>query len=74
MTQFASTLYPQTNPTNPILLEFRSMVADGHDAAGLAWVLARNSVGGNLTRFPGSGAQHHAHAVRVFKRLEALTG
>lgn len=24
MTQFASTLYPQTNPTNPVLLEFRS--------------------------------------------------
>lgn len=23
MTQFASTLYPQKNPTNPILLEFR---------------------------------------------------
>lgn len=25
MTQFASTLYPQTNPTNPILLDFRSI-------------------------------------------------
>lgn len=23
MTQFASTLYPQTNPTNPILLDLR---------------------------------------------------
>lgn len=23
MTQFASTLYPQTNPSNPILLRFR---------------------------------------------------
>lgn len=25
MTQFASTLYPQTNPSNPILLDFRSI-------------------------------------------------
>lgn len=74
MTQFASTLYPQTNPTNPILLEFRSMVADGHDTAALAWVLARNSVGGNLARFPGSTAKQHSHAVRVWKRLEALSG
>lgn len=74
MTQFASTLYPQTNPTNPILLEFRSLVAEGANAEGLAWVICHNSVGGNLTRFPGATASHHGHARRVLTRLAALTG
>ncbi|NYF29063.1 MULTISPECIES: hypothetical protein [unclassified Microbacterium] len=28
MSQFASTLYPQTNPTNPILLAYREYFED----------------------------------------------
>lgn len=74
MSQFASTLYPQTNPTNPILLEFRSLVSQGADPEGLAWVIRHNSVGGNLVRFPGSNALHHGHARRVLTRLAALSG
>lgn len=30
MAQFASTLYPQTNPTNPVLLALRSIYIDDH--------------------------------------------
>lgn len=74
MSQCASTLYPQTNPSNPILCEFRSLVSHGANRDGLAWVITHNSVGGNLTRFPGSTASHHSHARRVLTRLAALSG
>lgn len=39
MTQFASTLYPQTNPTNQALLDFRALhEATGNDLWMDAWM------------------------------------
>lgn len=72
MAQFASTLYPQTNPTNPILLEFRGRdwyYANIWDEA--AWWL------GSLEQYATEG---HAslsqvdHARRVLTRLASFSG
>lgn len=72
MTQFASTLYPQTNPTNPILLEFREVVRDYRDhefpLAVSHWL---RYVDGYT--YGWSEAQK-SHARRVLTRLAALTG
>ncbi|MFJ2506289.1 hypothetical protein [Microbacterium sp. NPDC087592] len=64
MTQFASTLYPQTNPTSPILLAARRAEADGCLADFLGGFLS----GGN-TNHP-----QIEHARRVLTRLASFSG
>lgn len=70
MTQFASTLYPQTNPTNPVLLRFRenpNRIPTQQRADHWVWYL----------KSPFSGeysTEHCGHAIRVLTRLAALTG
>ncbi len=77
MTQFASTLYPQTNPTNPVLLElgddlpadrfngvpFLESVQHSLDACKRTW----------WAPFEATDAQI-AHARRVLTRLVSLSG
>lgn len=74
MAQFASTLYPQTNPTNPILL----MVRDDLEK----WPAFSNAIiSSNLELLRSGRANvldcrkvHVDHARRVLTRLAALTG
>lgn len=73
MTQFASTLYPQTNPTNPILLEVRNL-SRSYTASDFPIVVA------NYLDFV-SGAyafewseKHKDHAIRVLTRLANFSG
>lgn len=74
MSQFASTLYPQTNPSNQILLTFRDDFAS-------------YSRSGNVSRYaheylrfwgelaPKDGPSSHVdHARRVLTRLANFTG
>lgn len=68
MAQFASTLYPQTNPSNPILLEFRA--ADDQEHLG-SWI--RQVRRGPWHEDEASDAQIR-HARRVLTRLAALSG
>ena len=68
MTQFASTLYPQTNPTNPILLQIREDAAsdqiDYHEEVLLLVV----------DEAAGAPPSQVDHARRVLTRLAALSG
>lgn len=80
MSQFASTLYPQTNPTNPVLLAFRE---DPDAASWAAASFAADAFGGyQIWEVPGdrfhafttaSNAQV-SHAVEVITRLANFTG
>lgn len=79
MTQFASTLYPQTNPTNPILLAFRE---DPDPAIWAAASFAAEAFGGyQIWEVPGdrfhsfttASAPQVSHAVGVITRLASLT-
>lgn len=76
MTQFASTLYPQTNPTNPYLLLLR-------DELALNPNIDRNYFVSELVDdmniedgFPELNASRPVrdHTRRVLTRLAALTG
>lgn len=73
MSQFASTLYPQTNPSNPILLDFRinpyrkSMIQRVND-----WIYYLDTP--ILWRYKGYSVSHVYHARRVLARLAALSG
>lgn len=73
MTEFASTLYPQTNPTNPILLEFRG--ASQFYRANERIVQVANYLHwiDNEFQFEWS-EKHKEHARRVLTRLAGLTG
>ena len=71
MTQFASTLYPQTNPTNPILLKVRNMHPNHRELwveTFLAFPKPQRCV------WPDWSMAHWAHARRVLTRLAAFTG
>lgn len=70
MTQFASTLYPQMNPTNPILLALRER--EGRDRMYFVRGFLNHRPEGY--RWPNWTAEHVRHARRVFERLAALTG
>ena len=73
MTQFASTLYPQTNPTNPILLEFRlagSWATEPYFA--LVHASLRRIANGRWDDF--TTLPQRLHAIRVLERLAALSG
>lgn len=71
MTLFASTLYPQTNPTNPILLWAREvgieLAAEELKSPNASFVGAW--VGGMQVR-----REHVDHARRVINPLAALSG
>lgn len=71
MTQFASTLYPQTNPTSQVLLDFRDRVERHSSEVGTEarWWLAFGPPPWN-----GYGDREWLHAERVLTRLAAFTG
>lgn len=73
MTQFASTLYPQTNPTNPILLEFR-LAGSCPPESYFARVHAslRRIANGRWDDF--TTLPQRLHAIRVLERLANFTG
>lgn len=73
MTQFASTLYPQTNPTNPILLEFRRSAP--WDIAAAARTEVPWLTGEHVFPIPRSASRAQVeHARRVLARLASLSG
>lgn len=79
MTQFASTLYPQTNPTNRILLEFREIHSStGNDLWTDAYLFS-SGMFEDTEAYYGNRAQW-SHVMDVLiriqsaSRLAALTG
>ena len=79
MTLFASTLYPQTNPTNPILLDIRGH-APGYERDWSKLLrhynLVIHSAGQYYTQEWARVTDEHQidHARRVLARLAALSG
>lgn len=71
MTQFASTLYPQTNPSNPVLLRFREHAAN-RDTARVASNFL--SLGPVLLAFRFATPAQDAHARKVLTRLASFSG
>lgn len=69
MTQFASALYPQTNPTNPILLNLRER--EGRDR--MLYVRGFLTHRPEDYRWPNWTLEHVRHARRVFERLASLS-
>ncbi|MBE7953587.1 hypothetical protein ILP86_04535 [Microbacterium sp. R1] len=68
MTQFASTLYPQTNPTNPILMQIRDDAAgDPIDYRDEVLLLV-------VDEAAGIPLPQIDHARRVLNRLANFTG
>lgn len=77
MTQFASTLYPQTNPTNPVLLDYRDYldVAKNMSVNPMApddYVHVAEARYASWSRTWTRA--HMQHAKKVLTRLAALTG
>lgn len=70
MTQFASTLYPQTNPTNPILLKVRSM----HIPHREPWMAAFLDSDPERYFWPYWTVSQVEHARRVLTRLAKFSG
>ncbi|MCK2034450.1 hypothetical protein [Microbacterium sp. KSW4-4] len=77
MSQFASMAYPQKNPANPILLEFRSVHAGtGNDLWSDAVMFSSDLIEENSRH----DAEHWSHAMSVLTRFlaarkrAALTG
>lgn len=76
MTQFASTLYPQTNPTNPILLEFRIEVRWGQENGKPFAHTVEDSLRACKRTWWGydeASDAHLWHAKQVLTRLAALS-
>lgn len=71
MAQFASTLYPQTNPSNPVLLRFREHAANRDTARVASNFLSLGSI---LLAFQFSSPAQDDHARRVLTRLAAFSG
>lgn len=71
MSQFASTLYPQTNPTSQVLLDFRDRVnRPGRNIGDEArWWLAFGPPPWN-----SYGEREWSHAERVLTRLAHFSG
>ena len=71
MSQFASTLHPQTNPSSQALLDFRDRLERFHQTVSdeARWWLAFGPPPWN-----GYGDREWHHAERVLKRLAALAG
>ena len=78
MAQFASTLYPQTNPTNPILLDIRVAYTAGYSFVKLAAVFSKHVyyrgcfVTTDWQRITDPAQIDHAR--RILSRLAALSG
>jgi hypothetical protein len=73
VTQFASTLYPQTNPTNPILLQFHRFRVDEYfTRPRLAVLILR--IFDDLPVVKEATTAQQAHARRVLTRLAKFTG
>lgn len=76
MSQFASTLYPQTNPTNPILLDFRDFGGSNPDLY-LSELDGRDGdtfLNGVPRRYGRIASEQIIHARRVLTRLAAFAG
>lgn len=75
MALFASTLYPQTNPTNPILLGLRSTwrwLIGGPSQSAMCQMVIADIAHGDWDE--ESSPSQRDHARRVLTRLAALTG
>lgn len=78
MTQFASTLYPQTNPSNQVLLSFRAQVdwdqitATGKREELSEWLWWLSDERHNV--YLWKPIPQIDHARRVLTRLAALSG
>lgn len=77
MAQFSSSLYPQTNPSNPVLLEFRDNIREDatrgipmSESIEDALIMCTASFWGHAE---ATGHQL-IHARRVLTRLAALSG
>ncbi len=77
MTQFASTLYPQTNPSNPVLLELRSDVRFGQLSGKPFSESVEDALGACKRTWWGyyeASDAHLWHAKQVLTRLANFTG
>lgn len=77
MAMFASTLYPQTNPTNPVLLAYRDHIDTTEHltvepVSPSGWVRVMDSTYRRGTH-PWARA-HVDHALKVLTRLESFSG
>lgn len=71
MTQFASTLHPQTNPTNVILLEFRNTLKNYVNKQLCLTHYIEYVTYGDVYEWP---REHRFHAAKVLTRMAALSG
>lgn len=70
MNQFASTLYPQTNPTNPILLDFRELhAATGNDLWTDAYLYSSGLI--EVEEWEKHDPAHWNHAMSVLTKILA---
>ncbi len=76
MAQFASTLYPQTNPTNQILLAFRAELNyyPSVGAAARDWLRAWTSLHAHDSTFRSASLAQKHHALQVVRRLASFSG
>lgn len=73
MAQFASSLYPQTNPSNQILLEFRAH-AESSDADVGRIAVNFLDLWEHLLATKFAPPSQRQHARKVIARLASLTG
>ena len=76
MTQFASALYPQTNPTNQILLAFRAErnYYPSVGAAARDWLRVWASLHAQDPTFRIATLAQKHHALQVVRRLASFSG
>lgn len=71
MTQFASTLYPQTNPTNPALLDFREIhAATGNGLWADAYLFSSSLIEDGYGKYVES---QWLHAMDVLAKILAFS-
>ena len=73
MAQFASTLYPQTNATNQALLDLRSSMAYARNKRERMTIIHEH-IRYLTFAFDIHAEAHRRHALRVLRRLAALSG
>lgn len=71
MALFASTLYPQTNPTNVVLLEFRSTLKNYVNKKLCLSHYIEYVTYGDVYGWP---LEHRFHAAKVLTRLASFSG
>lgn len=72
MTQFASTLYPQTNPTNAVLLRFREDFANHSRTGSLSLYAAEYVRFWSELSLRNAEPKHVNHARKVINRLASI--